>query len=125
MQPRLLLQSLTFSDGTTVLTSEASIVALVGPNNSGKSSTLREIQDRACSADKPGPVLKSATFEKRGTYADLKVWLEQNVQKIVKSKRHQWRLLTAKIGVLTTTVTMIVMIFAVAVAEGLSPTRQE
>jgi hypothetical protein len=42
-----------------------------------------------------------------------------------KGKRHQWRLLTAKIGVLTTTVTMIVMIFAVAVAEGLSPTRQE
>jgi hypothetical protein len=86
MQPRLLVESITFSDGTKITTSDANIIALVGPNNSGKSSTLREIQDGAGLSDDVGPVLRAVTFKKQGTPAELKLWLEQNVQKI--QERH-------------------------------------
>lgn len=82
MQPQLLLESLTFSDGTTISTGDTKIVAIVGPNNSGKSSALREIQHGCVSAKNLGPVLRKVTFRKRGTPEELKLWLEQNVQKI-------------------------------------------
>jgi len=85
MQPRLLLESITFSDGTKITTSDANIIVLVGPNNSGKSSTLREIQDGAGISKNVGPVVQSVTFQKQGTPAELKLWLEQNVQKVKKS----------------------------------------
>jgi hypothetical protein len=82
MEPRLVLTSLTFSDGTRVGTSEAKIIALVGPNNAGKSSTLREIQLGAASSTSIGPVLKAATFKREGDPVDLKEWLEHHVQKV-------------------------------------------
>lgn len=82
MQPQLLLESLTFSDGTTISTSDTKIVAFVGPNNSGKSSALREIQNGAVDAKHFGPVLRKVAFGKRGTPDEMKLWLEQNVQKI-------------------------------------------
>lgn len=84
MQPRLLLESITFSDGTKINTSDANIIVLVGPNTSGKSSTLREIQDGAGLSGGVGPVVQSVTFQKQGTPAELKLWLEQNVQKVRK-----------------------------------------
>jgi hypothetical protein len=79
---RLLLQSLTFSDGTKISTADAKIIVLVGPNNSGKSSTLGEIQSGAKSTKRVGPVLKTVTFDKHGSWAQLKLWLEQNVQQV-------------------------------------------
>lgn len=82
MDPRLLLNSLTFSDGTTISTGDANIIALVGPNNSGKSSTLREILGGAGSSKDVGPVLRKITFKKEGAAEELKLWLELNVQKV-------------------------------------------
>ena len=82
MKTAFILESLAFSDGTTVATTNAKILALVGPNNSGKSSVLREIQMGAGDSRKIGPVLRSVTFEKRGSTTDFKEWLENNVQKI-------------------------------------------
>jgi ABC-type cobalamin/Fe3+-siderophores transport system ATPase subunit len=72
MQTQLLLESLTFSDGTTISTIDTKIVAIVGPNNSGKSSALLEIQLGGVSAKNLGPVLRTVTFDKRGTAAELK-----------------------------------------------------
>lgn len=42
--PSLTVSKLTFSDGTTVSIGEADLVVLVGPNNSGKSMALRQIE---------------------------------------------------------------------------------
>ena len=87
MQTQLLLESLTFSDGTTISTIDTKIVALVGPNNSGKTSALREIQHSGGSAKNVGPVLRTISFVKRGTATELKQWLEQNVQKVQEKYR--------------------------------------
>ncbi|WP_223997096.1 ATP-dependent nuclease [Burkholderia gladioli] len=45
------IQSITFKDGTTVNLGADEIVAIVGPNNSGKSALLREILERSQNAD--------------------------------------------------------------------------
>ena len=42
--PSITFQSITFSDGTTIELEANDVVALVGPNNSGKSLALRELE---------------------------------------------------------------------------------
>ena len=44
--PAVTFRSITFSDGTTIELDQADVVVLVGPNNSGKSVALRELEDR-------------------------------------------------------------------------------
>lgn len=83
MEPQFILESVTFSDGTEIRTSSAKIIAIVGPNNSGKSSTLREVVAGAYSSDNVGPVLRGVAFKKAGTTADLTAWLDKNVQKVI------------------------------------------
>jgi predicted ATPase len=96
MPIRVLLKSLTFSDGTTVDTSGSKIVVLVGPNNSGKSSTLNEILVGAGASahEEIGPVLRQVLFDKHGSSAELKEWLNEKVQKVLlpynRGEQYSW-----------------------------------
>ena len=43
--PAITLESITFSDGTTIALQPTDVVVLVGPNNAGKSAALRELEN--------------------------------------------------------------------------------
>jgi ABC-type multidrug transport system ATPase subunit len=43
-RPTLFFESITFSDGTTLSFEDDEIVVFVGPNNAGKSATLKEME---------------------------------------------------------------------------------
>lgn len=70
--------SLTFSGGETVELSPGSTTIIVGPNNSGKTSTLRELS-AFLAGNKIGPVLECSTIQKEGDLDDIKKWLDENV----------------------------------------------
>lgn len=43
-RPTLVFETITFSDGSTLTFEDDDIVVFVGPNNAGKSATLREME---------------------------------------------------------------------------------
>ena len=51
------------------------VVILVGPNNAGKSATLRAIDRKIADMSAPSPVLKELTIETSGSSKDLLDWL--------------------------------------------------
>ncbi|MCY4575955.1 MAG: ATP-binding protein [Chloroflexi bacterium] len=63
--PSVTFESITFSDGTTIHLDPADVVVLVGPNNSGKSLALREL-DNHFGRNPATTVLKSANLRKFG-----------------------------------------------------------
>jgi ABC-type branched-subunit amino acid transport system ATPase component len=66
----LQLKSAQFSGGQVVDCDPNGITTLVGPNNSGKTSTLREIYS-AIRYNETGPVLTSVNVEMLGSIDDL------------------------------------------------------
>ena len=80
LHPRLLFNSITFSDRTELELEEDDIVVFVGPNNSGKSAALRELEAWVARSV-PGLVVKNAELHKEGTQDDLRAYLEINAQK--------------------------------------------
>ncbi|GGF26565.1 hypothetical protein GCM10011611_35760 [Aliidongia dinghuensis] len=80
VRPALFFESITFSDGTILTFDQDDIVVFVGPNNAGKSATLRELESWV-GFPRPGVVITSATTRKAGTVDDLRAFLEQNSQK--------------------------------------------
>lgn len=80
LRPRLSFETITFSDGTTLTLDDDDIVVFVGPNNAGKSATLRELEAWVARS-KPGIVIKHATMRKVGTQNDLRAYLDAKAQK--------------------------------------------
>ncbi len=76
----LRIDSVTFSDGTTVPIPAHGVVALVGPNNAGKSAALREVLSHIMDVT-PGTVIKRVAFSVSGTADDALRWLETNCYK--------------------------------------------
>jgi predicted ATPase len=76
--PLVQVESISFSDGQEIPIEPRGITILVGPNNSGKTSTLREI-DSAFQLGKCGPVLTDVTIQKKGDVETLEKWLDANV----------------------------------------------
>ena len=68
--PSVTFEEITFSDGTTVGLDPADVVVLVGPNNSGKSLALRELDDYFA-GHTATTVLKSIELRKTGTKEDF------------------------------------------------------
>jgi ABC-type transporter Mla maintaining outer membrane lipid asymmetry ATPase subunit MlaF len=68
--------SVTFSDGSTVAMEPGGIVAVVGPNNSGKSACLRAINDKLRNPQSVSPVVRSIAANRDGTPDELIRWLE-------------------------------------------------
>jgi len=67
-KPSASISTITFSGGQEFLFSPKEKVIIVGPNNSGKSQTLREIVQCASKGDNARPiVLQSVDIKKTGT----------------------------------------------------------
>lgn len=85
---KIYIQSIEFSGGLKIDLNESSILVIVGPNNAGKSSTLRELRDHLQDGFRFGPVLRAAEIRVVGTSSSFK----RELKKI--------GLATAKVGVL-------------------------
>jgi ABC-type transporter Mla maintaining outer membrane lipid asymmetry ATPase subunit MlaF len=79
-RPAISFSSVTFSDGQTLSFEDDETVVFVGPNNAGKSATLRELQSRL-GTPTPQVIVKNATIKKIGTREQFREYLEQNTQK--------------------------------------------
>jgi energy-coupling factor transporter ATP-binding protein EcfA2 len=84
------LESITFSGGETIALEPDSVTLIVGPNSSGKTTSLREIHrllrkddDNWNSLEYPEPpppvVVKELHIKKSGTVDDLKAWLQEKI----------------------------------------------
>ena len=79
-RPTLAFKSATFSDGSTLTFNDDDIVVFVGPNNAGKSATLREMETLV-GREQPGLIVSSAELEKIGNAITLQAYLDCNSQK--------------------------------------------
>ena len=77
--PSVTFESITFSDGTTIGLDAADVVVLVGPNNSGKSLALRELDDYI-GGSTATTVLKSVKLRKTGTKEDFDAFVRMHGQ---------------------------------------------
>lgn len=75
-QPSATISLLDFSDGTRIQVGHHDVILVVGPNNAGKSATLRAIRDKLSEAAAESPVLKSIQINKRGTTEEFSNWIE-------------------------------------------------
>lgn len=84
VRPTLSFKEIKFSGDTTLAFAEDEIVVFVGPNNAGKSATLREME-ALVSRSGSHTVVKSASFHRTGTQTDFESYLEKNAQKVKES----------------------------------------
>jgi len=83
IKPKATLSEITFSDGNTVELDEQEKIILVGPNNSGKSQSLREIVNICQTGDtKQSLVVKDLKLNKHGNSKDLLAYLKKNAELI-------------------------------------------
>lgn len=96
-KPSASISKITFSGGQEFSFDPKEKVIVVGPNNSGKSQTLREIVKYASDGDQARPVvLKSLQIDKTGTSDDLKNYLEENAEVVGQQYRYKnWSLHTS------------------------------
>lgn len=73
--PRIWIDQLTFSDGSKVGLEKNDVVLIVGPNNAGKSATLRAIRDKLTKAE-TSPIVSDLRFTKEGDIGAVEGWLE-------------------------------------------------
>lgn len=71
MKTRVWISEMTFSDDTTLQFDKDDIVVFVGPNNAGKSASLKEAASLLRSKKIIGKVLKDITIDKVGEVTDL------------------------------------------------------
>ena len=69
------------SDGKTVAVPEDGVLAFVGPNNAGKSVSLRDIHGHLTRFDVPPVAVKTIDVAKEGSDADLMLWLDEHCDK--------------------------------------------
>ena len=74
MAPRLWIDELTFKDGNFVKLGSDDVVVIVGPNNAGKSATLRAIRDRLQTSNDT-PVIAKILTKREGTLEEVTDWL--------------------------------------------------
>lgn len=77
--PSITFETITFSDGTQIPLDLNDIVVLAGPNNSGKSVALNELQ-RSIGEIVDQMVIKTVSLRKLGTGAQLRKLLDQHGQ---------------------------------------------
>jgi hypothetical protein len=73
-KPAVYIKEITFSDRTILKFDPGDIVLIVGPNNAGKSLTLRSIYS-CLETGKSSPALQSVIFQFDGSAEDVLVWL--------------------------------------------------
>jgi len=81
MKPRIWLSEIQFSDTTKITFSKNDIVVFVGPNNSGKSASLKEATKLIENKSTKCKVLLDISIEKEGEETELFSFLESNSMK--------------------------------------------
>ena len=75
------IKKITFNDNTTLELAKSDIVVFVGPNNAGKSITLRGLFDLFSNrGSNVAPIVRSIEVQRDGTDEDLAKWIEKNCQ---------------------------------------------
>lgn len=87
-RPYVHINSLTFSDGSSLKFSPDDIVLFVGPNNSGKSSALLDIKYGLSVSYWTGRVIKNVEFDRKGLPEELLSWLESTSTILDGKHRH-------------------------------------
>ncbi len=77
MEPKIWINKITFSDNTTIEFESNDIIVIVGPNNSGKSASLKEISNFLITKNAKSKVIKSIKFSKSGSDSELIEYLEK------------------------------------------------
>jgi len=75
--PTAWIEEATFSDGSTVKFTENEIVVFVGPNNAGKSASLKNILEKCKKSSSECNVVKKIKIHKEGEIDDLMSWLSR------------------------------------------------
>ncbi len=81
MTTRVWINDITFSDGTTIPITKDEIVVFVGPNNAGKSASLKEAERLLKTKNNNTKVVKNVTLQKEGTDQELIAFIESFSQK--------------------------------------------
>ena len=79
-EPTITLESITFSDGTTISLESNDVVVFVGPNNAGKSVALRELERHVSGSPGKPIVVTSAEFLRSGTADELLEYLRRHAR---------------------------------------------
>lgn len=69
------IDSITFSDGSVLNLGRNDVVVIVGPNNAGKSATLRAINQKLNQMNSPSAVVRAISVMKDGSVDELVDWL--------------------------------------------------
>lgn len=77
-KPKLSINTITFSGGQTLTLDDYDKVLIVGPNNSGKSQTLRDIMSVLQDSSARPIVIKDIEFKKEGTNQQLDEFIKKN-----------------------------------------------
>ena len=77
--PAVTFESITFSDKTTLPLEPTDVVVLVGPNNTGKSVALRELETHVRKSF-AGTVVKKITLRRIGSQKDLLAYLRRHTK---------------------------------------------
>ena len=80
VDPKIWIESIIYNDGTKIALSSEDIVILVGPNNSGKSATLKEAQQLMRSQSDKGRVLSGIGLASQGSSESLVSWLSEKAK---------------------------------------------
>jgi ABC-type phosphate/phosphonate transport system ATPase subunit len=76
------VSELEFSGGAVIRLEPGDIVLIVGPNNAGKSATLRAIRDKLSSPLHDSPVVDSVKISSSGNADDVENWLPTITRRI-------------------------------------------
>jgi predicted ATPase len=82
MKPRVWVKRIAFGDEEEIQLNKNDIVVIVGPNNSGKSESLRAINNKLNSSNNESPVVKVISIAKEGTESELIEFLDQTSVKL-------------------------------------------
>lgn len=81
MVTRIWISKIEFSDGTILEFEKDDIIVFVGPNNAGKSASLKEASTLLKAKSNKGKVLKDITIEKEGDEIELFALLDKSATK--------------------------------------------
>lgn len=78
MEPKVWVEKATFNDDTELVFSPNQITILVGPNNSGKSITLKELDQLTREENRTGTIVKKIELQKEGAVEDILELIKNN-----------------------------------------------
>ena len=88
--PSVTFETVTFSDGTPMELGPTDVVALVGPNNAGKSVALHELEEHLAGVSR-GKVVNSVKIAKSGTPEDFSNFVEKNLSFEIRRGNRRYR----------------------------------